>query len=224
MANNQKQPARATKKGPSGLKLIYLILYNLFSAVAWGTVLWRTVAINVQSGPYAVFPGIGEWTRWTQTVAGLEILHSLLGVVRAPIFTTLMQVASRYLLVWGIVYPFPQVAASPVYSTMLLAWSITEVIRYSYFALSLAGSVPNALVWLRYNTFYVLYPLGISSEAWLVYKAIGPAAGLNELFPIALYAILAIYVPGSYILYSHMMKQRTKVMKTLKENDSRKTQ
>ena len=80
MANNQKKPARATKKGPSGLKLIYLILYNLFSAVAWGTVLWRTVAINAQSGPYAVFPGIGEWTRWTQTVAGLEILHSLLGM------------------------------------------------------------------------------------------------------------------------------------------------
>lgn len=107
-----------------------------------------------------------------------------------------MQVASRYLLVWGVVHPFPQVAASPIYSTMLLAWSITEVIRYSYFALSLAGSVPKAFLWLRYNTFYVLYPMGISSEVWLIYKAIKPAGALNELYPFALYAILAIYVPG----------------------------
>jgi very-long-chain (3R)-3-hydroxyacyl-CoA dehydratase len=48
----------------------------------------------------------------------------------------------------------------------------------------------------RYNTFYVLYPLGISSEMWLVYKAITPAAQLNPNFGYALWAILAIYVPG----------------------------
>jgi len=107
-----------------------------------------------------------------------------------------MQVASRYLLVWGIVYPFPEVADSPVYSTMLLAWSITEVIRYFYFVLTLDGYQPDGLRWLRYNTFYVLYPMGISSEAWLVYKAIEPAGALHPLLPLALYAILAIYVPG----------------------------
>lgn len=75
----------------------------------------------------------------------------MIGVVRAPLFTTLMQVASRFLLVWGIVNTFPnRTARSPAYSTMLLAWSATETIRYSYFALNLAtGEVPRALTWLR---------------------------------------------------------------------------
>jgi very-long-chain (3R)-3-hydroxyacyl-CoA dehydratase len=148
-----------------------------------------------------------------------------------------MQVASRILLIWGIVYPFPNtVAFSPIYSTMLLAWSITEVIRYSYFAINLSiGSVPSLWLWLRYNTFFVLYPLGIGSECWLVWLAAsGPAkqyTGVRE----GLFAVLLVYVPGmflnvvlvglggreliefarlgSYILFTHMMAQRRKVMR-----------
>ena len=109
-----------------------------------------------------------------------------------------MQVASRFLLVWVVVEFFPLVAIrSPAYTTMLLAWSITEVIRYSYFAVNLAyGKVPDWMLWLRYNTFFVLYPLGISSECWLVYLATGLAGKESAVFKWALIAVLAVYVPG----------------------------
>jgi hypothetical protein len=62
-----------------------------------------------------------------------------------------MQVASRLLLVWGIGYNFPQTTKySPAYSSMLVAWSVTEVIRYSYFVFVLAGmGVPRLWTWLR---------------------------------------------------------------------------
>lgn len=73
------------------------------------------------------------------------------GIVRAPILTTIMQVASRILLVWIIADQFPfTVSNSPAYSTMLLAWSITEVVRYTYFVFSLTGRVPDILQWLRW--------------------------------------------------------------------------
>jgi len=129
--------------------------------------------------------------------------------------TTLMQVASRFLLVWGIGYNFPATTShSPAYSTMLLAWSVTEVIRYSYFVFTLSGlGVPAPLSFLRYNTFTLLYPLGITSECWLVYQAIPAARLVDERIPYALYAILAIYVPGSYVLFSHMLRQRRRVAK-----------
>jgi very-long-chain (3R)-3-hydroxyacyl-CoA dehydratase len=143
-------------------------------------------------------------------------LHSLLGVVRAPLFTTLMQVSSRFLLVWAVVDVFPFLALSPFYSSMLIAWSVTEIIRYSFFALTLSGFQPKFLTWLRYNTFFVLYPVGIFSECWLIWLATTPAGHLNELYKFALQAILAIYVPGSYVLYSHMMTQRRKVMRNMK--------
>lgn len=110
-----------------------------------------------------------------------------------------MQVSSRFLLVWCIVDVFPYLAQSPFYSSMLVAWSVTEIIRYSFFALSLSGFRPRALTWLRYNTFFVLYPVGIFSECTLIWLAVGPAAELGEQHVWALYTILAIYVPGEWI-------------------------
>jgi very-long-chain (3R)-3-hydroxyacyl-CoA dehydratase len=126
-----------------------------------------------------------------------------------------MQVASRFLLVHLIAHPFPETTRnSPAYTTMLLAWSITEVIRYSYFVFNLSGvGVPKLWTWLRYNTFLVLYPLGVASECWLVYKAVGPASKINEMYGYALYAILAIYVPGFYVLFTHMLKQRARLQR-----------
>ena len=107
-----------------------------------------------------------------------------------------MQVASRILLVWFIVNPFPDLAKSAGYSSMLIAWSVTEVIRYSFFTFNLSGFSPGALNWLRYNTFYVLYPLGISSECWLIYKAVEPAKEIRLEYAWVLQLILFIYVPG----------------------------
>ncbi|KAF2161324.1 hypothetical protein M409DRAFT_28361 [Zasmidium cellare ATCC 36951] len=219
--DSQKPPQQADtqsrkKSAPSGAKAGYLILYNSVSALLWSVVLGRVVLILALHGYQAVYLGTGEFTKWTQTLAALEVLHAAIGLVRAPLFTTLMQVASRFLLVWGIVHNFPNTTArsSPFYSSMLIAWSVTEVIRYSYFALNLLyGKVPGFLTWLRYNTFFVLYPLGISSECWLVWKAIEPARTWNLAYEWVLKLVLFVYVPGAYILYTHMMAQRRKVMR-----------
>ncbi|KAG9674270.1 PTPLA-domain-containing protein, partial [Aureobasidium melanogenum] len=216
MADRPQQPARpARERKSSPVKTGYLVLYNAVSTILWATILGRVLLVSSVHGTRYVFPAVGEFAKWTQTLALLEVVHAAVGIVRAPLFTTLMQVASRILLIWGIVYPFPNtVAFSPVYSSMLIAWSVTEVIRYSYFAINLStGSVPAIWMWLRYNTFFILYPLGISSECWLVWlAATGPAkqyTGVRE----ALFAILLIYIPGSYILFTHMMAQRRKIMR-----------
>lgn len=209
------------KRQPSVLNKTYLILYNFASAVAWSVVLGRTVSLLSQSGPQSVYAGVGEWTKWTQTVAAMEILHSLLGVVRAPLLTTLAQVSSRLLLVWPVVDMFPQLAVQPWYSSMLIAWSVTEVIRYSFFTMTISGFQPRPLTWLRYTTFYILYPIGISSECALIWKAIEPAGELNTMYPWALYGILAIYVPGSFMLFTHMMSQRRKIMRNMKAQSSK---
>lgn len=122
-----------------------------------------------------------------------------------------MQVASRLMLVWGISYPFPHLNTSAWYSSMLAAWSTTEVIRYSYFALKQVDFVPYSLHWLRYSAFLLLYPLGISSEVAMIIKAlVGPADKLATWYPYALLAVLLSYIPGSVVLYSHMLSQRRK--------------
>jgi hypothetical protein len=64
----------------------------------------------------------------------------------------------------------------------------------------------------RYNTFLILYPIGVASETYLIFKAIGPAERLNEYYGYALYGILATYVPGFYTLFTHMLKQRRRIL------------
>ena len=131
-----------------------------------------------------------------------QFTYISLGLVRAPITTTGAQVASRIVLVWGAVFFFPSLAKSAAYSSMLFAWSVTEVIRYSYFVVTLSGYSPGFIKWLRYNTFFVLYPIGISSECWILYKAIEPARKRGEHYAWLLQFILLVYVPGELLLFS----------------------
>jgi very-long-chain (3R)-3-hydroxyacyl-CoA dehydratase len=102
----------------------------------------------------------------TQSLALLEVVHSLVGLVRAPVMTTAMQVASRLLLVWGIMAQFGGEIVG-AHSTQLgdyaylgcvAAWGITEVIRYGFFAITLSGNaVPSWWTWLRYVSFFLLW-------------------------------------------------------------------
>lgn len=52
---------------------------------------------------------LGQHTIFVQTFATLEIIHVLVGWVKAPLFTTLMQVASRLYAVWAVYPLYPQV-------------------------------------------------------------------------------------------------------------------
>ena len=61
------------------------------------------------AGAYAA---VGAQTALVQSAAALEVLHVLLGWVRSPLATTLMQVSSRLYLVWGVTALFPQVRPS----------------------------------------------------------------------------------------------------------------
>ncbi|KAF3770377.1 PTPLA-domain-containing protein [Cryphonectria parasitica EP155] len=211
MASSNNAGGRPSKP-MSSVKRTYLVAYNALSAALWSVVLVTTAQTLASTGPKAVYPAVGEWTKWTQTLAGLEVVHSVLGIVRAPLVTTLMQVASRFALVWGAVHSYPTIATSPAYSSMLLAWSTTEVIRYAFFALSLSGlAEPPLLQWLRYSGFYVLYPVGISSELWELFLAFGIARAERDVPTwVVIAVIMATYLPGAPKLYGHMMRQRRK--------------
>jgi very-long-chain (3R)-3-hydroxyacyl-CoA dehydratase len=56
------------------------------------------------------YRSLGWWTKWVQTMAVLEVVHSALGWVRSPTFTTAAQVASRVWTVWGVVEAAPEVS------------------------------------------------------------------------------------------------------------------
>ncbi|KAL4887108.1 tyrosine phosphatase-like protein [Aspergillus karnatakaensis] len=240
MSTTAVTPTPKPKPAQSGLKRQYLLLYNAAEFFLWTTLLIRTVRllINQAITENLTFniPEVFELTftpllTTAQTLAIAEILHSLWGLVRAPLMTTAMQVASRIFTVWLVLRPFSggivrvdDKVGEYAYLGIMLAWGITEMIRYGFFTMQLNGgveTVPKWWIWLRYNTFYVLYPIGISSECILAVKALPYAAKIHPAYWWFIVAVLVIYVPGSYILYTHMIKQKSKSA-AVKKDDAKK--
>ncbi|KAL8523661.1 hypothetical protein ACS0TY_013582 [Phlomoides rotata] len=87
------------------------------------------------------------------------------------------------------------------------------------------GFTPGWLLWLRYSTFIILYPTGITSEVGLIYNAlpymreygkyrIRMPNKLNFGFDYYYNALLTlgVYVPGIPDLYGYMLGQRKKAL------------
>ena len=59
--------------------------------------------------------------------------------------------------------------------------------------------------------FIILYPVGILSEMKLVYEVIEPSQARNPMYQYLLWFGLTIYAPAFYVLFGHMLAQRTKL-------------
>jgi very-long-chain (3R)-3-hydroxyacyl-CoA dehydratase len=113
---------------------------------------------------------------------------------------------------------------------MVLSWACVEIPRYAFYTFKELGVELYPLTWLRYSLFSVLYPSGISGELMSIYVAL-PYIFERGMYTLTMpnaynfsfdygYAVLfaaAMYLPGSPFMYSHMVKQRKKVLKKLNE-------
>ncbi|KAI9480483.1 MAG: tyrosine phosphatase-like protein [Benjaminiella poitrasii] len=201
--------------GPRNFKEWYLLSYNQVSFLGWSWILYSTITTlhESQYDTSHLFDVVWPSLQYVQTAALMEVVHAMLGLVRTPVMTTAMQVASRLFLVWAVNAPLPEIHAHPSFATMVLAWSVAELVRYMYyiFLLSNGGTVvPGIVAWLRYNAFLVLYPVGVASELVMVYQALPYANALSPLYFYALIAVALVYIPGFPVLFSHMLVQRRK--------------
>ncbi|KAJ4714547.1 Very-long-chain (3R)-3-hydroxyacyl-CoA dehydratase [Melia azedarach] len=212
------------------LRRIYLTVYNWTVFFRWAQVLYLALKTLNESGHEHVYSAVEKPLQLAQTAAVLEILHGLVGLVRSPITATLPQISSRLYVTWGILWSFPQTQNHILVSSLVISWSITEIIRYSFFGVKEAlGFTPSWLLWLRYSTFLLLYPTGITSEVGLIYIAL-PYIKESDKYCIRLpnkwnfsfdyfYAailVLGFYIPGSPHMYTYMLGQRKKALLRLK--------
>ncbi|KDR16829.1 Protein-tyrosine phosphatase-like member B [Zootermopsis nevadensis] len=160
-----------------------------------------------------------------QNAAALEIVHAATNIVPSNVLITVFQVFSRVLVVCGVLLPTPTGPDSSGLPLALLAWSITEVIRYLYYALNLLGAVPYLLVWCRYTFFIALYPIGVMGELLCLHAA-QAYVGSKKLWSLEmpnklnltfsyhyfLLFIMFLYIPLFPQLYLHMFAQRRKLI------------
>lgn len=212
----------------------YLVVYNLASMVGWGMIL-AICGRHIMDGSLAV----GLWVevdlllKVVQTAACLEVLHSMVGLVKSPWVTTFLQVFSRVFVVWAVLN-VEEAAQTSVFTLLCItSWGLVEVPRYLFYAMNLLDMVPYPLFYLRYSLFAVLYPTGITGELGCVYMAAKGLIGDGTFVDMdtnskILFAFLALvsltYIPGSPKMYGHMVKTRKKQFQLRKEQQEKRQQ
>lgn len=212
----------------------YMVGYNVFQTLGWTIVLIQTLS-QLFTGAE---PILGMWGNGHiildifQTLAVLEIFHCMVGLVRSSVVLTTFQVFSRVFVLWCVLHSAEASQQSMGLPMLLVAWSVTEVIRYSYYFLNILGSVPSALTYLRYTLFIGLYPLGVTGELLCSYAALPKIATTNIYsvpmpnklnfafdFYYALIVVMLLYIPIFPQLYLHMFAQRKKIIGSPKKLD-----
>jgi hypothetical protein len=200
----------------------YLVMYNAVQALGWAYALFL---FATQGAPAAE----GVIARFTYLQIA-EVVHSLTGMVPSGALTTGMQIASRV----GIVQVVTCAATAESRSAMsfflhlfYVCWSVTEVVRYSWYAVNTAGVKIFPLTWLRYSTFLLLYPLGITGELGTVYKALPEMtrlasepcglSGSAGILAVGVYklgfpGLLGVYAICFPMLFGLMLAQRKKAL------------
>ncbi len=165
-----------------------------------------------------------------QGLAILEVVHAATGLVSSPVGSTAAQVASRLLVVVLLLVFISDEAQHLSYIGLLVvtvAWTITELVRYSFYFIGLLGREPGWLLWMRYTFFIVLYPLGVTGE-WLIilsplitygftatsyegFWRFGTTFQMSHTYYSIFVGFLAIsYIYYFPVLYRYMWRQRSK--------------
>jgi hypothetical protein len=185
----------------------YLAIYNVVAFIFWALYLLQFVFSGFQlTGTGMLLLDIA------QGLAVLEILHTLLKWVKSPVGSTVAQVGSRLLVLIAINIFYRQLPLPPLtqvgIAIVSFAWGITEMVRYSFYFLSLFGRQPYALLWMRYSFFIVLYPLGVTGEWFILFHPFISAGWVLNGYAILLAGLFIAYGYYFPVLYGYMWQQR----------------
>ncbi|XP_076603452.1 very-long-chain (3R)-3-hydroxyacyl-CoA dehydratase 2 [Chaetodon auriga] len=222
----QSDVAAKKKKGPGALATAYLVIYNVVMTAGWLVIAVGLVRAYLARGSYhGLYYSIEKPLKFFQTGAILEILHCAVGIVPSSVVLTGFQVMSRVFLTWAVTHSVREVQSEDSVLLFVTAWTVTEIIRYSFYTFSLLNHLPYLIKWARYTFFIVLYPMGVTGELLTIYAAL-PYVQKTGLYSVTLpnkynfsfdyYSFLILimisYIPLFPQLYFHMIRQRKKVL------------
>jgi len=197
----------------------YLLLYNLASAAGWAFVFYK-VSKSLAAGDSGaeLWSKVGTVLTVVQSAAALEIVHSMLRLVRSPLLPTFLQVGSRLAVLW--MYMVPTAGSHGHWANYLCigSWALVEVPRYLFYAAALnAKGAPHKinglLFFLRYHLFMVLYPSGISGELLLMYNAYPTFYLFSTLFMRVVTLHMALYAPLAPFMVFNMWTNKKRAYK-----------
>nr|DBA25182.1 TPA: hypothetical protein GDO54_012742 [Pyxicephalus adspersus] len=221
-----EEKENAKKKPISAVATAWLIFYNIAMTAGWLVLAISMFRFYMDKGTHkGLYRSIQKTLKFFQTFALFELVHCALGIVRTSVLVTGVQVSSRIFMVWFITNSIKQIQNENGVLLFLVVWTVTEIIRYSYYTFNLLNHLPYFIKWARYNLFIVLYPAGVAGELLTIYAAL-PYVRKTAMYSLRLpnkynvsfdYYYFLISVMCSYIplfpqLYLHMLRQRRRVL------------
>ena len=190
MSNNSANP----KKKVHPVVTAYLTVFNLISAAGWVYVFYICVNVMIAAAFTKIPTNDTAGTNFdhnkiftnndtarkmwgqvelplkvAQTMAILEIIHSLLRFTPNKASTVIMQVTSRIWALWFCMDIAPNAQESVWFILACVSWSLVEVPKYLFYVFKDFKDI-ELLKAYRYNAFYVLYPTGITLTRSPMYK------------------------------------------------------
>ncbi|XP_008832119.1 very-long-chain (3R)-3-hydroxyacyl-CoA dehydratase 1 isoform X1 [Nannospalax galili] len=224
-AGDEKEPSgRRRRLGLAATA--WLTFYNIAMTAGWLVLAIAMVRFYMEKGTHrGLYKSIQKTLKFFQTVALIEIVHCIIGIVPTSVLVTGVQVSSRIFMVWLITHSIKPIQNEESVVLFLVSWTVTEITRYSFYTFSLLDHLPYFVKWARYNFFIILYPVGVAGELLTIYAAL-PYVKKSGMFSIRLpnkynvsfdyyYFLLitmASYIPLFPQLYFHMLRQRRKVL------------
>ena len=208
---------------------LYLAGYNSAQLFAWSWVLVTSCSAALSSpalspAAAATYAAVYRVVSACQSATLLETVHALAGLTRSGVAGNFAQWAGRTHC-WFVLTQVAALQSNPATLALLLAWSLSDTVRYSWAALTALGICPRSLTWLRYTVFIPLYPAGTAAELTLLVRALPAAAAgavvrrlslpnaLNFSFDYSFFLLFVLIIyPGAWLtLYKHVFKQRAKL-------------
>jgi very-long-chain (3R)-3-hydroxyacyl-CoA dehydratase len=186
----------------------YLKAYNILQLLGWIVALVFSI-FDFETFITTIF--------FLQVIALIEILHAYKKWNNASVLLTSLQLLARIYILILIYSILLTNMFNPIHDyfetiliTLLVVWCIAEIIRYSYYIIILYHKKFSVFIWLRYNAFIILYPIGVFLEFYIIYMAFK----LNSFLPIKIFLVISTIVYIIYFpkLYRHLLQQRKKTL------------
>ena len=149
--------------------------------------------------------------RFIQLFQVIDLLFVILGWSKGTIVGGFFQILGRNIV--ALYFMTPEVDNLKLAWVMVI-WSMAEVNRYLYYTFK-----TNPITgFLRYNSFMVLYPVGVAGEMFVINNFIYlHAETLSELEINFFRFVQGCIILGMVLLYAHMLKSRAKYYRSLKQ-------
>ncbi|XP_007934527.1 very-long-chain (3R)-3-hydroxyacyl-CoA dehydratase 1 [Orycteropus afer afer] len=222
----EEREATSKRRRLGLLATTWLIFYNIAMTAGWLVLAIAIIRFYMEKGTHrGLYKSIQKTLKFFQTFALLEIVHCLIGIVPTSVLVAGVQVSSRIFMVWLVTHSIKPIQNEESVVLFLVAWTVTEITRYSFYTFNLLNHLPYFIKWARYNFFIILYPVGVAGELLTIYAAL-PYVKKSGMFSLRLpnkynvsfdyyYFLLitmASYIPLFPQLYFHMLRQRRKVL------------